>query len=75
MGIVDLEARVLTAQRLESRRWVTIGTYGDETAARIAPVRRRPAQRGRLMATGASRRRNAVAGSQIGHRCRCARHA
>jgi Uma2 family endonuclease len=35
--IVDLEARVLTAQRLESRHWVTIGTYSDETEARIAP--------------------------------------
>ena len=35
--IVDLEARVLTAQRLESRHWVTIGTYSDQTEARIAP--------------------------------------
>ena len=35
--IVDLEARVLTAQRLESHHWVTLGTYGDETEARIAP--------------------------------------
>jgi Uma2 family endonuclease len=35
--IVDLEARVLTAQRLESGRWLTIGTYSDETEARIAP--------------------------------------
>ena len=35
--IVDLEARVLTAQRLESRHWVTIGTYSNEIEARIAP--------------------------------------
>jgi Uma2 family endonuclease len=35
--IVDLEARVLTAQRLESGRWLTIGTYSDETEARIEP--------------------------------------
>jgi Uma2 family endonuclease len=35
--IVDVEARVLTAQRLESRRWLTIGTYSDQTEARIAP--------------------------------------
>jgi Uma2 family endonuclease len=35
--IVDLEARLLTAQRLESHHWVTIGTYSDETEARIAP--------------------------------------
>jgi Uma2 family endonuclease len=36
--IVDLEARVLTAQRLESSHWLTIGTYSsDETEARIAP--------------------------------------
>jgi len=35
--IVDLDARVLTAQRLESGRWLTIGTYSDETEARIEP--------------------------------------
>jgi hypothetical protein len=35
--IVDLEARVLTAQRLESGHWVTIGTYSDETEVRIPP--------------------------------------
>jgi Uma2 family endonuclease len=35
--VVDLEARVLTAQRLESGRWVTIGTFSDETEARIEP--------------------------------------
>ncbi|HEX7838640.1 MAG TPA: Uma2 family endonuclease [Kofleriaceae bacterium] len=33
--IVDLEARVLLAQRLESGDWRTIGTYSDETEARI----------------------------------------
>jgi Uma2 family endonuclease len=35
--IVDLEARVLTAHRLESTDWRIIGTYSDETEARIAP--------------------------------------
>ena len=35
--LVDIEARVLTAQRLESSHWLTIGTYSDETEARIAP--------------------------------------
>jgi Uma2 family endonuclease len=35
--VVDLEARVLTAQRLESGRWLTNGTYSDEIDARIAP--------------------------------------
>ena len=35
--LVDIEAHVLTAQRLESGRWVTIGMYGDETEARIEP--------------------------------------
>jgi hypothetical protein len=34
---VDLEARAVTAQRLESGRWVTLGVYGDETEARIEP--------------------------------------
>lgn len=37
MWLVDLEARVLTVHRLESSRWVTIGTYSDETEARIVP--------------------------------------
>ena len=31
--LVDLEARTVTAQRLESGRWVTLGSYGDETEA------------------------------------------
>ena len=35
--IVDLEARVVTAYRLESPDWRLIGTYSDETEARIAP--------------------------------------
>jgi Uma2 family endonuclease len=35
--LVDLEARVLTAQRLESGRWLTLSVYTDETEARIEP--------------------------------------
>ena len=35
--IVDVEARLVTAQRLECHHWVTIGTYSDQTEARIAP--------------------------------------
>ena len=35
--LIDLEARVLTAQRLESGRWLTLGVYTDETEARIEP--------------------------------------
>jgi Uma2 family endonuclease len=35
--VVDLEARVLTAHRLESTEWRIIGTYSNETEARIAP--------------------------------------
>ena len=35
--IVDLEARVLIVQRLESGNWRTIGTYSDQTEARIEP--------------------------------------
>lgn len=35
--IVDVGARLVTAHRLESERWVTIGTYTDETEARIEP--------------------------------------
>ncbi len=34
---MDLEARVLTAYRLESTDWRIIGTYSDETEARIEP--------------------------------------
>ena len=35
--LVDLEARVLTAYRLESGAWRMIGTYSEETEARIEP--------------------------------------
>jgi Uma2 family endonuclease len=35
--VVDLEARVLTAHRLESGQWLTMGSYSDETEARIEP--------------------------------------
>jgi Uma2 family endonuclease len=35
--VVDLDARVLTAHRLESGAWRIIGTYSDETEARIEP--------------------------------------
>jgi Uma2 family endonuclease len=37
MWLVDLDARVVTAHRLESGRWVTIGAYSDETEVRIEP--------------------------------------
>ncbi len=35
--IVDLEARVVTAYRLENGRWAELGTWGDETDARLEP--------------------------------------
>jgi Uma2 family endonuclease len=35
--VVDLEARVLTAYRLEGGAWRVIGAYSDETEARIEP--------------------------------------
>jgi Uma2 family endonuclease len=35
--LVDIEARVLTAHQLESSDWRIIGTYSDETEARIPP--------------------------------------
>ena len=35
--VVDLESRVLTVHRLESAEWRIIGTYSEETEARIAP--------------------------------------
>lgn len=35
--LVDIEARVLTAHRLDAGRWLTIGTDTDETEARIEP--------------------------------------
>jgi Uma2 family endonuclease len=37
LWVVDLEARAVTAQRLEAGRWLTLGVYGDETEARIEP--------------------------------------
>ncbi|HEX8113505.1 MAG TPA: Uma2 family endonuclease [Kofleriaceae bacterium] len=37
LWLVDIDARVLTAHRLESSDWRIIGTYRDETEARIAP--------------------------------------
>ena len=37
LWVVDLEARVVTVQRLESNNWVTIGAYSDETEVRIEP--------------------------------------
>jgi Uma2 family endonuclease len=35
--LVDLEARVLTAYRLDFSEWRVIGTYSNETEARIPP--------------------------------------
>ena len=35
--VVDLDARVLTAYRLEGGAWRVIGAYSDETEARIEP--------------------------------------
>jgi Uma2 family endonuclease len=35
--MVDFEARMLTAHRLESSEWGIIGTYSNETEARIPP--------------------------------------
>jgi Uma2 family endonuclease len=35
--LVDLEARAVTAYRLESGLWVEVGVYGDERDARIEP--------------------------------------
>ena len=35
--LVDLEARTLTAYRLESGRWVELGVWGDELDAHIEP--------------------------------------
>ena len=34
---LDLEARVVTAYRLENGRWAELGTWGDETDARLEP--------------------------------------
>lgn len=35
--LVDLEARTLTAYRLEGGRWVELGVFGDERDARVEP--------------------------------------
>jgi Uma2 family endonuclease len=35
--LVDIDARLLTAHRLESSEWRIIGTYSNETEARIPP--------------------------------------
>jgi Uma2 family endonuclease len=35
--IVDLDAKTLTAYRLENGRWSELGVYGDEREARIEP--------------------------------------
>lgn len=35
--LVDLEAKTLTAYRLEGGRWVELGVFGDERDARIEP--------------------------------------
>ena len=35
--LIDLEARTLTAYRLESGHWLELGVYGDEREARIEP--------------------------------------
>lgn len=35
--LVDLEAQALTAYKLEGGRWVELGSWGDETDARVEP--------------------------------------
>jgi len=35
--MIDPEARTLTAYRLEHEHWMELGTWGDETDARIVP--------------------------------------
>jgi Uma2 family endonuclease len=35
--LIDLDARTLTAYRLESGRWLELGVYGDEREARTEP--------------------------------------
>ena len=37
LWLVDREARAVTAYRLENGHWLDLGTFGDETDARIAP--------------------------------------
>jgi Uma2 family endonuclease len=35
--LIDHDARTLTAYRLEGGHWVDVGTWGDETEARVPP--------------------------------------
>jgi hypothetical protein len=35
--LLDREANTLTAYRLENGLWVELGTWGDETSARVPP--------------------------------------
>jgi hypothetical protein len=35
--VIDLEARALTAYRLEAAHWLELGVYGDERDARVEP--------------------------------------
>jgi Uma2 family endonuclease len=35
--IIDVEARILEVFELEARRWALLGTYGDDTTARVPP--------------------------------------
>ncbi len=37
LWVVDLDARVVNALRLEQGRWVDLGSHGDDTEARIEP--------------------------------------
>ncbi len=37
LWLVDLEARAIVALRLEGGRWLEVGTFADETDARIEP--------------------------------------
>lgn len=37
LWLIDGDALLLTASRLESGRWVELGTYADETEARVEP--------------------------------------
>jgi Uma2 family endonuclease len=36
--IVDIEAKTITAYRLEGGRWLELGVWGDERDARIEPT-------------------------------------
>lgn len=37
LWLVDLDARVVVASRLEQGRWVELGSYGDDAETRIEP--------------------------------------